>query len=150
MKNLAQRIEIAAKENRAVLDTRPEPSLILQGSQPVPVYMRPTINEDGRLVASFASSSNGTFFLGGLQWQWPAGTDNALIINFQFETNNTLPDITIQEIDCDAPIPLLYSPVGNDAVSQSCAVPPLPGTYRFFVKFSTGQRHDPQIVVTPQ
>jgi hypothetical protein len=125
----------------------PEP-LVLTDAQPVQVYCQPFLDENNRLVAAFASSSNGQFFFGGLEWQMPLDTDTALFIHFNFLPNGTFPTIT--SIDCDAPIPLLYSPVGSNAVSQDGAIPPIRGDYRFYVNFSNGLKHDPQIVVTPQ
>jgi len=147
MKNLVQQVESNASDDnddQAVLDEQASSNLLtLSGNQPVPVYVKPyTDKNKNKTKAKFGLSSTGTFYKGGLTW--PSDAEYALFINFIFLPHG---DITITNVDCDAP--LLYTPVTN-SVNQSCAIPPVAGTYKFYVKFSTGEEHDPQIVVTPQ
>lgn len=147
MTSLAQ-VEIASKLHQKSVDLQSQIKLlVLSGWGPVQVFSRPMV-ASGRLVATFASPVDDSIWFGGLEWRIPPHTDTSLFINFTFVPNGDLP--TIVSFDCDAPIPLLYSPVGNDKVSQQYALPPVPGIYRFHTLFSDGQRHDPQIVVTPE
>jgi len=142
MKNLAQEGESEPKENLAASDSQLSSHLLrLTGNQPVPVYVQP-YTDGTKTKASFASSSTGKFHKGGLTWKRDA--EYSLFVNFIFLPSG---NITITGLDCEAP--LLYTPVMN-SVNQSCAIQPVVGTYKFYVSFSTGERHDPQIVVTPQ
>jgi hypothetical protein len=129
MKNLAHAV---AKKTMGV----PEPLLL-----PLPpdgtvktVYIQ-VINDK----AMFAPQKEGPFDFEGLTWQ--LDPEYGLFINFVFvQTDDPITDLTYKT-------PLFWlSEVSNN--TQSCCIPSIAGTYKFFVN-ANGKRHDPQIVVTP-
>jgi len=141
MENLAQRVKIEANEHGAVSDVQTQSGpLVLSGDQPAAVYVQPYVDNNGKTIAIFGATSTGTFFTGGLSWQ--CGSEYSLFISFNFMTGVT-------GMECDAPIPLPYSPVATNGQSQCMAMPPVPGTYKFYVTFSSADAHDPKIVITP-
>src|SRR5512140_182996 len=145
MNNPTQPVEAGMSTNQTDSDSQlSSKGLQLSGNQPVTVYVQPYTASDNKTKAKFGLSSTGKFYAGGLAWT--AGTEYSLFVNFIFQSQGST---TITNIECDASIPLPYTPVAN-SINQSCAIPPVGGTYKFYVKFSTGERHDPQIVVTPQ
>lgn len=146
MKNVAQEAEIGTRENSTSSDSQLDAEHIhylkLTGNSPVQVYVQPYTASDNKTKAQFASSSTGPYYHA---IKWKSGTEYSLFVTFNFQANGTT---TITSLDWEAPIPMPYTPVNSQ--SQSCAIPPVRGIYRFFVNFSTGEKHDPQIVVTPQ
>jgi hypothetical protein len=116
-------------------------TLLIETNNPVTVLIAKFV-ENGKTVAGFAASPSGPFYRGGVHWKIQPD-DYALFINFQFMPG-------VKSVDCDD---LLYSiPYGALAQNQFLSVPPpvdVEVKYDFFVDFTTGERHDPKILVTP-
>lgn len=96
-------------------------------------------------TAVFSLLPDGPFTFGGITWQ--LDPEYGLFINFVFSPGDE------QILDLTYKTPLFWlSEVSNNTPPnlkmQSCCVPSIAGTYKFFVNTASG-RHDPKIVVTP-
>lgn len=148
MSDLAQDIELTTRQPRMFDDTPPTRAgglLQLQSSAtPIPVYVYTFTSPITQ--AGFAATADATtFYTGGIGC--PISTENAQFITFVF-LQGTTPYVT--GIDCDLPYSATYTI--NSQSMQAMCIPPLEfrATYSFFISFSNGAKHDPQIVVTPQ
>jgi len=111
--------------------------LVLTGYEHQRVFVTRIDTPDGP-VAGFSMNELGPFSTGGINWQGPETKDDySLFISFTM-----LPEVA--ELQCSA---LDFSkPIGG---VQDGAVPPYPASYSFLVRFTTGELHDPRMLITP-
>lgn len=154
MMNLAQRAAIETTEDREASEKPRRDKLLLLNPDPedqpamVEVYVQ-TYPYPGRPKAGFALKPDSTeFCTGGLEWKRPSDGEHALFVTFVF-LPSTSPTIYATEIDCDLPYSAAYGE--PEERKQSLCIPygAYRAGYQFFVHFSNGERHDPEIVVTP-
>ena len=111
--------------------------LPITGTAPVTVYVQ-LFDENGKPVPGFGAAEQGTFYKGGISWQFTGTTP--MFVTFVFGKG-------IASIDCDG---LAYSPpYGESPVCQMLVIPQLYAEVHFTVKRDDGSQHDPKILIEP-
>ena len=126
-----------------VLD--PNPTTSYPTVLPVYVYTFAGSSQVAGFSLSSSTLPSNTFYTGGLVWNFYSSGPNAVYSMFvTFVFLSSTPANT--EISCQN---LSYSDLYAGGTNQMLCIPPSANTYTFSVNFGNGNKHDPQIVVTP-
>jgi hypothetical protein len=149
MTDVAQRVASKRTEHPEPSSSTSPGKLKIEGLHPRKVHVE-IFDQDGVLVAGFASEPTGTYYTDGIEWEYKLQTELAMFVGFVLADN-------VARLSCDE---LSYSKhYDADPVKQEFCIPPAPTsepvTYHFNVYPSAVQGTanpppiDPQIVVTP-
>jgi hypothetical protein len=144
MTDLAQPVANETAEHQPALNAPLPGTLPLPGSLPVTVYVKYYRASPNTEIAGFGAHQHGPFYGGGITWPTTPDGEYAKFITFDFPPE-------VSEITCEG---LFYSvPFSAHPTKQDLCIVPLVGgtsmSYNFTVRFKSGNKHDPQIIVTP-
>lgn len=103
---------------------------------PKTVYVK-FVETPGGPAAGFGLTVDGQFFTEGMIWRPDHTATWALFINFEFVRG--IRDVQGERILLSAP----------SETAQDCALAAVAGDYPFFVQLSSGELHDPKIIISP-
>lgn len=106
------------------------------GTSSATVYVRSFVSTNGE-VAGFGFGKSGTFYSGGLSWKYKAQGQSNLELTFKLEEG--VASLSSSSIN--------FSTVQSN--QQTATLAPETVDDSFNVNFTSGNKHDPQIVVTP-
>lgn len=134
MKNLAQPVvNKVAKPGKGKVEPQDGILVLPQGNRPQTIYVTAVSQSTGP-IAAFASQDSGPFFTEGFSW---AFDDHPLFVTFVFLAG-------VAGVKCKN----LHHSACFDGKQHMC-IPANKAEYDFDVVFSSGDLHDPKIIVTP-